>query len=169
MSMQSKVSVVGLLMACSALTCALASAANAPKREAKPAVVVTEANDRQEVTLDAGQLFCVRLPQNPSTGMSWSMNQVPAGILKPLGEPIDRTSNNGTAMVGQPGTTQWAFIATGANTSDVQQTLRFEYRQWWSKDFDAPGKVIFFHVVVHAKNQSKTTATAPSKAACDAA
>ncbi|MFC4764271.1 protease inhibitor I42 family protein [Dyella koreensis] len=169
MSTRIKVSIAGLLITCSTLTCALASAADTPKRTAKPAVVVTEANDRQEVTLDAGQLFCVRLPQNPSTGMSWSMNQVPAGILKPLGEPTDHSTSKGTAMVGQPGTTQWAFIATGANTSDVQQTLRFEYRQWWSKDFDAPGKVIFFHVVVHAKNQSKIPTTAPSKAACDAA
>lgn len=166
MSTRIKVSIAGLLMTCAALTCTLASAAEVPKRTAKP-VVVTEANDRQEVTLDAGQLFCVRLPQNPSTGMSWSMNQVPADILKPLGQPTDRMDNKGKAIPGQPGTTEWAFIATGAGTHDVQQTLRFEYRPWWSKDFDAPGKVVFYHVVVHAI-QAKTSNPGTSKTTCDA-
>lgn len=151
---------IGLLLAAVALPLIGVSHAATLPGAAKPTIVLTDQDNRKEVTLDPGQKLSIQLSQNPSTGWSWAASDVPDDVLKAAGKPADRSSQvpavldaQGKPAVVAPGTPNvrvWNFVATGAKTSSVQQTLRFEYRPWWSADFDTPGKVVFFHVVVRA-------------------
>ncbi|GLQ48222.1 hypothetical protein GCM10007862_32730 [Dyella lipolytica] len=141
-----------LLTTAATLLMRTAGAANAPASAPSPSFVLTEIDNRREITLNPGQVFSVQLPQTPGTGYTWSMNVVPDTVLKTVGTPVDRAE--GRPIPGKPGVRVWTFVATGVDTSAVQQTLRFEYRRWWSSDFDEPGRVIFYHVVVRARNSN---------------
>lgn len=151
--MKSYIYALGILLTTGAtLLMRTAGAANAPTSAPPPSFVLTEIDNRREITLNPGQVFSVQLPQTPGTGYTWSMNVVPDTVLKTMGAPVDRVE--GKPIPGKPGVRVWTFVATGTDTSAMQQTLRFEYRRWWSPDFNEPGRVIFYHVVVRARNSN---------------
>ena len=59
----------------------------APKEEAKPDMIFTEANDGQTVQAHVGEVFEVRLDSNASTGYSWNVASQETQALEMLGDP----------------------------------------------------------------------------------
>lgn len=89
--------------------------------------VLTEAENTQEILLDSGEQFEVRLESNQSTGFSWEI----AGDTGPMAVELrTRTYQEpDTDLVGAPGTEVFRFEAIGD-----AEVLRLEY----IRSFDDP-------------------------------
>jgi len=76
-------------------------------------IVLTEAEDGETVSFEAGRVFAVRLEENPSTGYAWKLN-VTEGLIQDS-EGFEPASGDG-GLVGAPGVHTWTFHGEAPGT-----------------------------------------------------
>jgi predicted secreted protein len=87
----------------------------------------TADNNGQNVTVNAGNTFQVRLPENPTTGFAWNLSFSDGlTLLQDKYEPADTSG----MKVGVGGTHSWDLKAPKAG----QQVIRGVYRQPWAPE-----------------------------------
>lgn len=123
-----------------------ATATSPPPRatppHAKPSVIVTDSDANNPVQLRVGQTLQVRLASNPTTGYSWSVQQVPAELQ--LGQSVYATGSQNKNVAGAGGYQTIDF----AGKIPGKAELKLEYRRPWEKDAP-PAKT--FSVTVSVK------------------
>ena len=103
-------------------------------------VVLTEANNGEQVLLDAGVLFEVRLESNSSTGYSWEISAASGPYAFELRTRFYEEPD--TDLVGAPGTDIFTFEAIGD-----AEILRLEYARSF-EDPVIPERVVEFIIRV---------------------
>lgn len=104
-------------------------------------VTIGDAFDGGMVHLTTGETLVVRLPSNPGTGYSWSVQWNDAAILQPRGEPVLEKPEAG--LGGAPGAQVFRFRALRAGSTG----LAFAYHRPWEKK-EAPARLYRVTVVV---------------------
>jgi inhibitor of cysteine peptidase len=87
---------------------------------------LNESSNGQEIELQSGQQFEIRLPENPTTGFRWSLvsNGAPACVaLANAYEPPEVLTH------GQQGTHYWQFETAQAG----EGTIEFVYQRSWEQ------------------------------------
>ena len=74
--------------------------------------VVGETAKGQTIALASGDILIVRLPENPTTGYSWALVQMPQMPIRLLDQKYS-TAPHAAGMTGVGGTHYWRFIANG--------------------------------------------------------
>lgn len=100
---------------------------------------LTEANDGQTVSLLKTSRLRVDLAANATTGYSWTLGDLPAGVVESVGAAVYTPDAAPEGMVGSGGRSSWTFAAKKPG----RETLRFEYRRAWEKDQPAAKTVTF--------------------------
>ena len=105
-------------------------------------VIANEAMNGQRGTLQQGAELSVELPENPSTGYRWQIDDEPgAKILTPTGSTFVR-SDNSSGAVGVGGTRRFAYRAMSVGSCSLHYTLippgrgRADGEQHYSIDVD---------------------------------
>jgi len=93
-------------------------------RPAKP-ITLTENDDGKTINAKVGQVICIKLQSNPSTGYDWYIKTKP-DIVEAVGS-TEYTSNKDERLVGAPGITQFEFKVTEKGTGKL--TLIYK-RNW---------------------------------------
>ncbi len=95
--------------------------ATEPERIAPPAAVLTDAEPDEQLLVNRGEVFEVRLSASPSTGYSWRVEPLPKGLvaLKSSAYVKDPTPPTIPPIVGAGGTQVFRFAATGRGRGDV--------------------------------------------------
>jgi inhibitor of cysteine peptidase len=106
-------------------------------------VIVTEAEEGELVTLDAGQKLVVRLESNPSTGYSWEVVGVPR-VLEGPSAPTHEQNSEAEGVVGAAGTDVFTFTASDRAGDG---TLVLAYRRPWEKDVPAEQEFVLEVIV----------------------
>jgi inhibitor of cysteine peptidase len=107
---------------------------------AKPPVILTEADSGHLVALRTGQELDLNLKSNPSTGYGWVQADTETSVLVVLGKPAHKPGN---PLPGASGLESWKFRAVERGA----QTLKLEYRRPWEKNA-SPANTIVLHVIV---------------------
>ena len=103
------------------------------------ALTLTEANDGQTMTVMNGTRFRVKLAGNPTTGYTWSLGDLNAGVVETVGPSVFTTDSAPSGMVGVGGKEVWTFAAKKPG----RETIRLAYARSWEKDQPAAKTVTF--------------------------
>jgi inhibitor of cysteine peptidase len=82
-----------------------------------------DANGKQ-ISLHLGDTFAVRLPENPSTGYSWSLKQDGSPVCSKIGDSFSPPADS---RPGSPGAHEWRFRAEKPGTARIEMQLS---RKW---------------------------------------
>ena len=94
----------------------------------RPAIVLTEADDRSTVAIDAGETLEIRLASNPTTGYRWALAN-PVKHLELVGG--DATFKPpATALPGAGGHEIFLFRAKAAG----REAIELRYARTWETD-----------------------------------
>lgn len=104
--------------------------------------LITQADNEKTIEMRTGDSLTIQLPENPTTGYRWSLDQHDPSTLAQVSEPSFAAS--GTA-VGSGGGKTFKFAAKAAGDSQVRLNLR---RSWES---EKPGQKSF-HVKIHVRD-----------------
>jgi len=104
---------------------------------------VGEGEAGKDLVLGRGDVLTVSLPANPTTGYSWRVTCVPAGLLKQVGESRFESSGHRQGMVGVGERQRWKFRAV----LQGQASLVFSYVRPWEHDV-APARVIQWPITI---------------------
>ena len=88
------------------------------------AVTVSEAQSGASVALEAGQELVVRLPVSPTSGLEWSLVDLPPGVLAVRGSMFERALRN-SDIDEAGGASVWRLHAAAAG----EAALKFELRR----------------------------------------
>ncbi|MCE9636571.1 MAG: protease inhibitor I42 family protein [Planctomycetes bacterium] len=102
-------------------------------------LTLTEANDGQTVSVVRHSRFRVELAANVTTGYSWTLGDLPAGVVETVGAGVYAPDAAPAGMVGSGGRSSWTFAAKKPG----RETIRLEYRRAWEKDQPAAKTVSF--------------------------
>jgi inhibitor of cysteine peptidase len=93
-------------------------------------LVVTIADNNRNAEIGAGERLAVRLPENPSTGYTWAVDETDSRLLA-----LDSTSYvpPESGFIGARG--QRSFIFTARQPGEV--ALKFKYWRFWEGDTSA--------------------------------
>jgi inhibitor of cysteine peptidase len=86
--------------------------------------LITEADHGQTVNLKKGDALTIRLPENPTTGYRWSLDEHNASVLEPSASPEFEPSG---PAVGAGGARTFGFRAKAPGDYGVTLNLR---RPW---------------------------------------
>ena len=78
---------------------------------------LTEADNGRSIELKVGDVLEVTLPGNPTTGFQWEVDSVDSAILRQIGEPEFKPSNN---AVGSGGNFTLRFEAVGTGQTELK-------------------------------------------------
>ena len=78
---------------------------------------LTEADNGRSIELKVGDELEVTLPGNPTTGFQWDVDSVDSVILRQIGEPEFKPSNN---AVGSGGNFTLRFEAVGTGQTELK-------------------------------------------------
>ncbi|GCE08820.1 hypothetical protein KDAU_61490 [Dictyobacter aurantiacus] len=126
-------------------------------RSASVPVILTQANNSNQVTVAPNTLIVVRLPSNVSTGYSWSIAPPLSSLLRLQSQHyINPTSIAGkTPPPGTPGMEEFTFLTRGLGNTQ----LHLIYKQAW-ETMQPPAQT--FYVIIHIQ-ASPYCITASSK------
>jgi predicted secreted protein len=73
-----------------------------------------------------GDILVITLPANPSTGYTWEVDPLDAGVLAQEGEPVTKAESD---LIGAPSAMTFRFKAAGPG----QVILSMSYRRPWEE------------------------------------
>jgi len=146
----------GVLLAMGIALAMASTTLAAPPTQEPPAeeIVVTAADDGQEIELGEGKLLVVRLQANPSTGYGWQMAEPGHELILRQAGVVEFEPESD--LLGAPGTQILRFESVREGDS----TLMLEYRRPWEAELAPDGT---FRLQVRA--QGPFTGPQPSHAA----
>jgi inhibitor of cysteine peptidase len=103
--------------------------------------VITEADHGKTVDLKKGDALTVELPENPTTGYRWSLDEHNPAALEAAASPAFEPS---APAVGAGGGRTFHFLAKQAG----EYPLGINLRRSWEKQA-APGKTFAVNVRIH--------------------
>lgn len=91
------------------------------------AIQLTEQDNNKNLAITVGDIFTVRLDENPTTGYVWSVEGMADVLILQNTDYVTNSISKGEIMTGVGGKKTFAFIANAVGTV----TLRFkEWRAW---------------------------------------
>jgi inhibitor of cysteine peptidase len=124
--MWSKVKIVRGVLVLGALSLLVVSCTK-PKE-----VRVSAADKGKQIILAKGQTLVLTLASNPTTGYSWAVLELPAGLEQVGQVEYKASATGGTPVVGSGGMETFRFTAKNAGKG----TLRLGYLRIWEKDVE---------------------------------
>jgi len=103
--------------------------------------LITEADHGKTVDLKKGDALTIRLPENPTTGYRWSLDEHDASALEPTAGPGFESSGS---AVGAGGGRTLSFLAK----TPGEYSLALNLRRPWEKQVP-PGKTFAVNVRIH--------------------
>jgi inhibitor of cysteine peptidase len=100
---------------------------------------LNESFNEQHVDMPIGEIFEIRLPENPTTGFQWSLKSSGEPVCVPLGNVFEPT--NGPP--GHGGSHYWRFQAAQVG----QVNIELVYQRPWERD-EKHGEKFTLHVRV---------------------
>ena len=113
------------------------------KGQAANEIRLSGADDGGQVELSPGQVLVVELDSNVTTGYSWSVAELPGGVLEQDGEAVYTQPERNQGLVGAGGVETLRFKAVKAGDG----ALKLAYRRPWEKD-TLPAEEFTVNVVV---------------------
>lgn len=113
------------------------------KAQAANEIRLSGADDGGQVDLSPGQVLVVELDSNVTTGYSWSVAELPNGVLEQDGEAVYTQPERNLGLVGAGGVETLRFKAVKAG----EGALKLAYRRPWEKDAP-PAEEFTIQVVV---------------------
>jgi inhibitor of cysteine peptidase len=117
---------IGLIVV-AAIAMIIASFASDGSDASPAAVTLTEADQGRAISVNTGDEIAIRLDSNPTTGYEWAVAALDEQRITYLTSNYEAPKNG---MVGQGGTQELRFRATGAGES----TLALKYWRSWEGD-----------------------------------
>lgn len=90
-------------------------------------MILSEKNAGKTVALNAGEIFQVVLPGNPTTGYNWEMASGKIAILRQIGE---REFKRDSELIGSGG----KFVFTFEAAAQGQAIIRLIYHRPWERN-----------------------------------
>jgi inhibitor of cysteine peptidase len=90
--------------------------------------LITQSDHDTSVEVQKGDSVTVQLPENPTTGYRWSLDQIDQSALEPTKEPSFEAAG---LAVGAGGGRTFTFVAKTPGESDLALNLR---RPWEDKE-----------------------------------
>jgi inhibitor of cysteine peptidase len=107
---------------------------------AQTEMIITNDANGQEVTLSISDEFFIELEGNPTTGYTWSINQMESSMLSQIG---DAEFQPESPKMGAPGRQIFHFKCEQTGTTE----LHLIYHRPWEKD-TAPADSFYVTVVI---------------------
>ena len=108
----------------------------------RPAEITLDMSaDGSQVMMETDQELVIRLESNPTTGYSWTVQEIDTAVLQQIGDVEYETAETG--LVGSGGWESCRFEAVAAG----QTTLELVYRRPWEEDA-APEQTFTLDVIV---------------------
>jgi inhibitor of cysteine peptidase len=114
-------------MACLGLFLSLNCATSFAQKSSQPKITLTKADSGKTITVHVGDKIAITLPENPSTGYTWAIDQTNSNILKSLSSTYTQNPAH-KPSAGVPGNRTFLF--------QVQQpgTVHLRLKQWRSRE-----------------------------------
>jgi inhibitor of cysteine peptidase len=91
---------------------------------ARPNVDLGEESNGKEISLHVGEMFTVRLPENPTTGYTWRLDKDGSPVCSKVGDSFSPPADS---RMGSPGTHEWRFRAEKPGAATIEMRLS---RKW---------------------------------------
>lgn len=102
--------------------------------------VLSEGDNGRQMELAKGQTLSLLLSANPSTGYTWEVSELDAGVMRQAGEPVFQPASD---LIGAPGTMTFAFQAVNAG----ETALKLVYHRPWENKTE-PAQTFSIRIVV---------------------
>ena len=87
------------IMACLGLFLSLSCAISFAQKTSRPQLTLTKADSGKTFSVRVGDEIAIKLPENPSTGYTWTIDQTNSNILKSLSStPASKSSGTRTFL-----------------------------------------------------------------------
>jgi inhibitor of cysteine peptidase len=103
--------------------------------------LITEADHGKTIDLRKGDSLTIRLPENPTTGFRWVLNEHDGLALEPTASPVFEPSGS---AVGAGGGRTFGFLAKVPG----EYGIAFNLRRPWEKEV-SPGRTFAVNVRIH--------------------
>jgi inhibitor of cysteine peptidase len=103
--------------------------------------LVTEADHEKTIDVRKGDSITIHLPESPTTGYRWSLDQQDPATLEPIEKPL---FESGSTALGAGGGRKFTFLAKASGESCLSLNLR---RSWETEK--SPRKQFRVRVHIH--------------------
>jgi inhibitor of cysteine peptidase len=83
-----------------------------------------EESNGKQISPNVGDIFTVRLPENPTTGYTWRLDKDGSPVCSKVGDSFSPPANS---RMGSPGTHEWRFRAEKPGAATIEMQLS---RKW---------------------------------------